>query len=121
MKKYGLEIKYEYTPTEKQKQMTSADYRCVVTTDNNPLGSKGQEITISLKTKSGSLTVFNSGTTLRSSLFKSYNFTQSEKELVSECAKKVKRIQSKNFRYNKLVNDFSFIEISCKIIRNFNK
>lgn len=96
LKKFGLKILHEYTSNENKKNMTNADYLCRVITNNNPLDPKEAKITVSLKTKAGSFMIFNSGTTLKSILFRDFDFKKSEKELILRCQKKVKELRSRS-------------------------
>ena len=59
--------------------------------DNSQFGKKGKKLKISLKTKGGSFTVFNGGTTLRSNLFQGYPFSKAQKKLIANCQSEVKK------------------------------
>lgn len=105
-KDFGLKILYEFVPSENKKSRTSADFLCKITTDNNLLGEKNTTITVSLKTKSGSFTRLNSGTTLNAMLFKNYPFQELEKKLFLDCQKEVQKLR-KNTSAKVWAEDYS--------------
>ena len=42
LKRFGLKIGKEYSPTDNKKYLTSADYLCAITTTDNPVGKKAR-------------------------------------------------------------------------------
>lgn len=92
IRQYGLTIIKEYFPQQNKKELTSCDFLCKIITKNN-LGNKEQIIKVSLKTRGGLFTIFNSGLTLQANLFKHYCLSESEKELIKDIQRKVNRLK----------------------------
>lgn len=94
LKKYGLKILKECDSTYNRNNFTSADFLCEVISADSKFGNLGDKVSISLKTQGGSFTLLNSGVRLTSNMFKGFNYSASELDLIKDCQNQVNELKN---------------------------